>query len=152
MPRLASILLLCIPLCAADPHMTTDERTKAVNWLSESRREFLAAIDGVTDVQWKWKPAPDRWSVREPAGHIALAEWPQFANVQKALAAPLKPEWEEKTRNKTQTLEAVLAPRRGKAQAPEALVPGGGMTQAAVKERFLKQREIIEKFARETEA
>jgi len=152
MPHLASILLLCIPLCAADPHMTTDERTKAVNWLSESRREFLAAIDGVTDVQWKWKPAPDRWSVGETAEHIVLAEWSQFANVQKALAAPLNPEWEEKTRNKTQTLEAVLAPRRGKAQAPEALVPGGGMTQAAVKERFLKQREIIEKFARETEA
>src|SRR4051794_9277831 len=86
MPRLAALLLFCLPLCAADPHMTAEERTKALNWLAESRREFLAAIDGVTDAQWKWKPAPDRWSVGETAEHIVLAEWSQFGNVQKALA------------------------------------------------------------------
>jgi uncharacterized damage-inducible protein DinB len=152
MPRRALLsLLICLPLCAADPHMTADERTKTLNWLAESRQEFLAAIDGLTDAQWKWKSAPERWSVGETAEHIVLAESALFANVQKALASAVNPEW-EKTEPKTQTLEAVLAPRLGKAQAPEALVPGGGMTAAQVKERFLKQRETLEKFARETTA
>jgi hypothetical protein len=132
--------------------MTSEDRTKLINWLAESRAEFLAAIDGVSETQWKWKSAPERWSVGETAEHIVLAEAALFGIVQRSLAAPANPEWEEKTKSKTETLEAVLAPRRGKAQAPESLVPGGGMTMAQVKERFLKQRDAIDKFSRETEA
>jgi len=146
-----TLLLLCLPLHAADPHMSTEDRTKALNWLAESRQEFLAAIDGVNEAQWKWKPSPDRWSVGEVAEHIVLAEALLFGTVQKALASSVDPEW-EKTEPKTRVLEAVLAPRQGKAQAPEALVPGGGMTLAQVKERFLKQREAIDKFAKESDA
>jgi uncharacterized damage-inducible protein DinB len=131
--------------------MTTEERTKLLTWLEDSRKEFLAAIDGLTDEQWKWKPAADRWSVGEVAEHIVLAEAGLFSNVKKAIASPANTAWEEQTKGKTATLEAVLAPRLGKAQAPEAIVPKGGMTQAQVKERFLKQRLEIVKFATETD-
>ncbi|HEV3331887.1 MAG TPA: DinB family protein [Bryobacteraceae bacterium] len=144
-------LLLCAPLSAGDARMTPEERTKALNWLEESRKEFLAAIDGVTDQQWRWKPSPDRWSVGEVAEHIVLAEASQFANVKKAISSPANPAWEEKTKGKTETLVAVLAPRLGKAQAPEAIVPKGGMTPAQVKERFERQRVEIARFATETD-
>src|ERR1044071_4131101 len=147
-----SAILLCGPLCAADPHMTAEERAKVTGWLADSRREFLAAIDGLSDAQWKWKPAPERWSVAEVAEHIVLAEASQFGNVQKALASAPTPDWEKQTGSKTQLLEAVLAPRQGKAQAPEALVPGGSMTVQQVRERFLKQREAIDKFVAESTA
>src|SRR5208283_4523060 len=70
MSRIALLSLMCLPLCAADAHMTEAERTKVMNWLEESRKEFLAAIDGVTEEQWRWKPAPERWSVGETAEHI----------------------------------------------------------------------------------
>lgn len=111
------------PVCAADARMTVEERTKILNWLEESRKEFLAAIDGVTEQPWKWKPAPDRWSIAEVAEHIVLAEAALFANVKKAISSPANPDWEEKTKGKTATLEATLAPRRGRATAPESLVP-----------------------------
>jgi DinB superfamily len=149
------ILLAALPgavFAASDAHMTPDERAKALRWLEESRQEFLAAIDGVTEQQWKWKPAPDRWSVGEVAEHIVIAEASQFANVQKAIASAPNPDWEEKTRGKTERLEAVLAPRLGRVQAPEAIVPKGGMTLAQVKDRFEKQRAEMVKFARETDA
>jgi DinB superfamily len=149
------ILLAALPgavFAASDAHMTPDERAKALRWLEESRQEFLAAIDGVTEQQWKWKPAPDRWSVGEVAEHIVIAEASQFANVQKAIASAPNPNWEEKTRGKTERLEAVLAPRLGRVQAPEAIVPKGGMTLAQVKDRFEKQRAEMVKFARETDA
>jgi uncharacterized damage-inducible protein DinB len=145
-------LLSCAPAFAADARMTPEERTKVLNWLQESRKEFLAAIDGLTDQQWKWKPAPGRWSVGEVAEHIVLAEASQFANVKKAIASAPDPAWEEKTKGKTETLVAVLAPRLGKAQAPEAIVPKGGMTSAQVKERFEKQRAEIVNFATGTDA
>ena len=151
MKRLALVLLATtIPIFAADARMTSEERANVLKWLEESRKEFLAAIDGVTDQQWQWKPAPDRWSVGEVAEHIVLAEAGQFADVKKAIAAVPDPDWETKTKGKTERLVAVLAPRLGKAQAPEAIVPKGGMTQAQVKERFLQQRAEIVKFATET--
>jgi hypothetical protein len=144
-------LTLCLPLCAADAHMTAEERTKVLNWLEESSQEFLAAIDGVSGEQWKWKSAPDRWSVAETAEHVVLAEAALFGNVWKAISSPPNPEWEEKTKGKTELIERVMAPRLGKAQAPESLVPQGRMTPAQVKERFEKQREQIVKFATETQ-
>src|SRR5215472_11039978 len=115
MSRLLLLSLLSgFPILAADAAMTSQERADALKWLEESRQEFLAAIDGLSEAQWKWKPAPDRWSVGEVAEHIVLAEASQFANVRKAPAAPVDPDW-EKSLSRTQTLLAVLAPRRGKA-------------------------------------
>ena len=153
MKRLILLALLAtVPIFAADPRMTPEERANALKWLEESRKEFLAAIDGLSEAQWKWKPAPDRWSVGEVAEHIVLGEASQFANVQKAIASAPDPDWETKTKGKTERLVQVLAPRLGKVQAPEAIVPKGGMTPAQVKERFERQRAEIVKFATETKA
>jgi hypothetical protein len=143
-------LLVCLPLAAADPHMTGAERTKLLDWLEESRKEFLAAIDGVSDAQWKWKPAPEKWSVGEVAEHVVMAEADLFGNMKKALAAPAEPSWEKMTGSKTAMIEYAMAPRLGRVQAPEKLVPGGKLTVAEVKERFERQRAEIVKFARET--
>jgi DNA replication initiation complex subunit (GINS family) len=153
--RIALIVTAALPFAlsaASDARMTPEERSKALKWLEESRQEFLAAIDGVTEQQWKWKPAPERWSVGEVAEHIVIAEASQFANVQKAISSAPNPDWEEKTNGKTERLEAVLAPRLGRVQAPEAIVPKGGMTLAQAKERFEEQRAEMVKFARETDA
>jgi hypothetical protein len=151
MRRIALLSALCLRLFAGDAHITAEERGKVIKYLEESRKEFLASIDGVTEEQWKWKPAPERWSVGETAEHIVLAEALLFQNVQKAIASPPNPDWEEKTKGKTEFIEKVMAPRLGKATAPEPIVPSGKMTQAQVRETFLKQREGIEKFARETQ-
>src|SRR5271170_8505071 len=151
MRQIALLSVLCVPLFAADAHMTGEERTKVKNWMEESRKEFLAAIDGVTEEQWKWKPAPERWSVGETAEHIVLAEALLFGNVQKAIASPMNPDWEEKTKGKTEFIEKVMAPRLGKASAPEPIVPSGKLTQAQVRATFLKQRVEIEAFAKETQ-
>lgn len=148
MNRLALLSLIsCVGLDAADAHMTTEDRTKVLHWLEESRQEFLAAIDGVSEEQWKWKPAPERWSVGETAEHIVLAEAMLFENVKKAVSSPANPGWEEQTKGKTEFIERVMAPRLGKAQAPEPIVPRNGMTLAQVKERFAEQRAEIVKFA-----
>lgn len=144
---LALCLLAAVPSFASDGKMTAEERAKVVKWLDESRQEFLAAIDGVTEEQWNWKPAPNRWSVGETAEHIVLAEGMLFGNTTRALASPANPEWETKTKGKTELIERVMAPRMGKAQAPEPVVPGGKLNRQEVLERFHKQRAEIEKFA-----
>jgi len=96
------LVLASVPLSAADARMTPDDRAKALNLLEESRKEFLSAIDGVTEQQWKWKPAADRWSVGEIAEHIVLAEASQFANVKKAMSLRVNTAWAEETKGKTE--------------------------------------------------
>src|SRR6202165_4268775 len=105
MKRIALLAMVCLPIGATDAHMTAEERSKVLNWLEESRKEFLAAIDGVTEEQWKWKPAPERWSVGETAEHIVLAEAMLFENVKKAVSSPANPAWEEQTKGKTEFIE-----------------------------------------------
>jgi hypothetical protein len=152
MKRLTLLSLAwCFGLYAADAHMTTEDRTKVLHWLEESSQEFHAATDGVTEEQWKWKPTPERWSVGETAEHIVLAEALLFDNVKKSIAAPANPAWEEQTKGKTEFIVQVMAPRLGKAQAPEPIVPRNGMTLSQVKERFDQQRAEIVKFASQTD-
>ena len=152
MKRLVMLSLASyLPLCAAEARITPEERTKVLGWLEESRQEFLAAIDGLSEEQWKWKPAPNRWSVAETAEHVVLAEASLFGHVQKAISSPANPAWEVKTKGKTELIEFVMAPRLGRAQAPEYLEPKSGMTPAQVKERFEKQRTDIVRFATETQ-
>jgi hypothetical protein len=145
-------LLLCLPLAAADPHMTAEERAKVLGWLEDSHKQWAASLDGVSDAQWKWKSAPDRWSVGEVAEHIVLAEASQFAKVKAALGSPAAADWESKTKGKTEIIEMIMAPRLGKAQAPEPIVPTGTMTRAEALKKFEAQRVEILKFARETDA
>jgi hypothetical protein len=152
MSKFASLLIAALlPLCAAEPGMTAEERAKVAAYLEDSRKEFLAALDGVTEAQWKWKPDPARWSVGETAEHIVITEASLFGNVKRALAAPANPDWEAQTKGKTEFIERVMAPRLGKAQAPEAVVPGGNMTLSEVKERFAKQRAEILEFVNTTQ-
>src|SRR5215471_13932309 len=149
MSSLLCLAALSLPLRAADPHISTEERTQVLKWLDESHNEFFAAIDGVSDAQWKWKPAPERWSLGEIAEHIVLAEALLFGFVRKAMAAPPNPAWEEQTKGKTELLIRMMSSRRGKAVAPKPIVPHEGLTRAQVKERFERQRIEIVSFVSE---
>jgi hypothetical protein len=72
--------------------MTTEERAKVI----------------LTEARWTYKPAPDRWSVGETAGHIVLAEGALFASIKKCLASPANPDWEAKTGRKAAFIERVM--------------------------------------------
>jgi uncharacterized damage-inducible protein DinB len=124
---------------------------QVLNWLDESHTEFLALIDGVSETQWNWKPAPERWSVGETAEHIVLAEALLFNFVQRALAAPPNSAWEEQTKGKTEFIVNVMPSRTGKAQAPEPVKPREGLACSQVKQRFEQQRIVIVQFATETQ-
>jgi DinB superfamily len=131
-------------------HLRAEDRSRILRWLEESHEECCAAIEGVSDAQWTWKPAPDRWSVGETAEHIVLAEAVLFSFVQKAIASPPNASWEAQTTGKTELLERAMRDRSGKATAPEPIVPRQGLTRDQVGQRFAKQRAAIETFARET--
>ncbi len=148
--KLAAILCLAPLAHAADATMTAQERAQLVQFLKDGQKEFAAAVSHLSDEQWKWKPAPDRWSVGECAEHIVLAEDMLWAKMQEALNNSVPDDWEKKTAGKTELLLRVMAPRMGKAQAPEDIVPSGKMPRAEIMKKFEEERARTLEFAETT--
>ena len=145
--------MLIAPSFASDASVITKEdRAEAVRLLQASRAEYMEALKDVTPEQWKWKPAPDRWSVGEVAEHIALAEALLFAKVTEAVSAPPNPEWETKTKDKLALLARIMPSRQGKAKSPLEIEPKGNLNKDETFAIFEKNRKPIERFIKETQA
>ena len=55
--------------------MITDrERETALALLTRSRGVVLNAVEGVTETQARWRPAPERWSILEYIEHLAVSD------------------------------------------------------------------------------
>ena len=137
-------------LASEDPNMTAEDRAKVIKLLNESHKQTLDLMQGLSVEQLKFKPAPEKWSVLEVAEHIYLAEGLLFGAVEKALAEKENPEWEAKTRGKTEFLQRVMVSRDRKATAPESIVPSGKLTRDDVIAKLKASRAKTLKFTEET--
>jgi hypothetical protein len=108
--------------------MTKAERAELIELLNKSEKEFLQAVDGLSEQQWSFKPGPDRWSVAECAEHIVLAEALLFETATTSLTAAADDKWEE-TLRKTDILRRALPNRSTKVDAPAAIKPRQAMTR-----------------------
>jgi hypothetical protein len=109
---------------AAGGAMSGTERAYLIEQLQQSRKAMLASIDGLTEAQWTFKPAPTVWSVQECAEHIVLAESYIFEGALQVLKAPAVARPEKSNADVDHTLVARIQDRSQKATAPEPLVPG----------------------------
>jgi len=106
--------------------LTQQERDAALKSLQATHDAFLQAIQGLSEKQWKFKPAPDRWSVAEVSEHIAVAESTIFGLVQtKFMAGPPTPEKRAEVKATDDVILARVPDRSHKVQAPEFLQPTG---------------------------
>jgi CubicO group peptidase (beta-lactamase class C family) len=131
------------------PTMTAAERAELIELLSRSEAEMMQYISGLSDAQWSFKPAPERWSIGEVVEHIVLAEGMMFDLVVKSVDSQANPKWEE-TLPKTATLKAALPNRSRRVDAPGVIQPKGGMTREVALARFKEQRSRIGAYARDT--
>ena len=126
--------------------LTKEERDHAIEYLKQTQKDFLASIDGVSEAQWTFKAAPDKWSIAETAEHIAVTEqtiWDLVSG--KIMKGPPAPEKAEAAKGKDETILTVIPDRSRKAQAPERLKPTGKWaTRAALTKDFeaLRGKEI----------
>ena len=106
--------------------MTPEERDAALKLFQTTHDNFLKSIAGLSEKQWKFKPAPDRWSVAEVAEHITVSETTIMGLIQHPLMqSPAAPEKRELVKGKDQLILEKVPDRSHKAQAPEMLRPTG---------------------------
>jgi hypothetical protein len=148
-----AVILLFAPasiVWGADTAMSEQERAHVLKLLEDSRVEFLSYVENVSEAQWTWKAAPDRWSVGETAEHIVLAEGGLFSRMKVALDAAPNPDWEKQTAGKTEFIETVMVDRSHKAVAPEQIRPQG-LSKDEVIRRYKDARAKTIAFARDTQ-
>jgi transcriptional regulator with XRE-family HTH domain len=106
--------------------LTKEERDRAVEYLKQTQKDFLAATEGLSEAQWKFKAAPDRWSIAETAEHIGVTEQTVWELVSgKIMKSPAAPEKAAEAKGKDEIILTRVPDRSHKAQAPEALKPTG---------------------------
>jgi hypothetical protein len=104
--------------------LSAQERDAALSSLESTHDAFLKSIAGLSEKQWRFKPAPDRWSVAEVSEHIAVSESTIFGLVQKQIMmSPATPDKRSEVAGKDEVVLKMVPDRSHKAQAPEFLKP-----------------------------
>src|SRR5258708_4899566 len=149
---LVALLLVTGAAPASAQEVTPAERDRALQYLESTKKNVLQATNGLSQAQWNFKPAPDRWSVAQVMEHIAASEDFIRDNLlkEKVMVAPAG----EPGRDVKRIDEAVVAKvpdRTHKAQAPEPLVPNNrfGSPDGSVK-HFVESRATTASFLKTT--
>ena len=140
----------------ADAKATTAahrDKNFLLNYLQQTRKDFLKSINGLSDEQWNYKASPERWSIAECAEHITLAEnfiRDAYTKTMKEPAA--SDEQKAKANIPDEKLIAMLTDRSQKFKAPEPIQPKTHQwtTPEAIKAEFNKRRDATVKTAKST--
>lgn len=75
-----------------DDVLSKKERKFAAEHMKMTKSDLLEAVKGLNESQLDYKPAPDKWSVKECVYHIAISEKNLWAMLEKSMKEPAAPE------------------------------------------------------------
>ncbi len=147
------ILLVLILIPAFAGPLPQGDRDFALSHLHATRKLFLDAVAGLTEAQWKFKPAPDRWSIAECAEHITTSEDFLYDIItNKVLKSPVSPPHTPPSRERDEAVLRMVTDRSKKFNAPEGLRPSGQWPiREALVQAFKQRRDRNIAFIRETQ-
>ena len=122
---LSILIVICFSAASAfSQTLTQADRDRALQYLESTRQGVLDATAGLSETQWNFKPAPDKWSVAQVMEHIAAAEDFLMAMVTtQVMKAPARPAGGDYVKAIDDMVVAKIPDRSKKAHAPEPLIP-----------------------------
>ena len=147
------VLALAGAAAAKAQDVSQADKERALQYLESTKKGVLDATKGLSDAQWNFKPAPDRWSVAEVMEHLAAAEdllrGMTQEQIMKTPAAP--PRDADETRKADEGVLAMVPDRSHKLQAPEPLKPTNRFgSPAAAQKHFVESRATTEEYLKNT--
>lgn len=108
--------------------LTPEEREAALKLFQTTPDHFIKSISGLSQKQWTFQPAPDRWSLAEVAEHITVAETTIMGLIQHPLMqSPAAPEKREQVKRKDQLVLQRVPDRSTRRRHPKYFgLPAGG--------------------------
>ncbi len=101
--------------------MDTAEKALLLGRLLASRDTFTASLANVSEVQARFKPSPDRWSIIEVVEHVAVAEYGMY----RLISAHFEPLDQPRFGRENEFLERIGLDRTDAWEAPERVRPKG---------------------------
>jgi len=131
--------------------LSPGDKDKALQLLESTKKDVLDASSGLSEAQWNFKSASDRWSVAECMEHIAAAEdFIRGLIIEKIVVAPAPPAGPDRDVAKIDAgIIANVPDRTNKVQAPEPLKPTNrfGSPQGSI-DHFVETRAKPRTFSR----
>ncbi len=127
------------------------DKEHALQYLESTKKGVLDATKGLSDAQWNFKPAPDRWSVAEVMEHLAAAEDMLRGLTQEQImkSPPVPVRSAEEIKKSDESVLTMVPDRSHKAQAPEPLRPTNRFgSPAAAQKHFVESRASTEEYLR----
>jgi hypothetical protein len=125
------------------------EKERALQYLESTKKGVLDATKGLSEAQWNFKPAPDRWSVAQVMEHLAAAEdMLRGMTQEQVMKTPVVPVRDvEETKKADEGVLAMVPDRSHKAQAPEPLQPTNRFgSPSAAQKHFVESRAVTEEY------
>jgi hypothetical protein len=141
---LALASLVALSAFGADETSTAStDKDKLISQLERTREKFLKSVDGLSEAQWNYKAAPEKWSIAQCAEHIAAAESFIRGFIEKGVAEPLPEGTDRAALAKDEMILTMITDRSKKFTAPEPLAPSN---------RFGSPADAVAAFKKEREA
>ncbi|MDP8982003.1 MAG: DinB family protein [Acidobacteriota bacterium] len=149
---IALVLAGCLSLAAdAIGHkLTTAELEQGRVYLQQTRNYVIGATKGLSEAQWKFKPAPNRWSIAEIVEHMALTQDVVMGPIREQLAKSAAVTGERDYKQVDAMVVNQLPDRTAKFQAPEFLQPTGRWEPSVALDRVLKNYARIGEYLEST--
>lgn len=132
------------------PLINQSERDHLVKLLIESRDNVITSTEQFSTEQWAFRQNNESWSIGDNVEHLGLVEPILFGQVTSALVSDVNPNWEEATAGKESLLKEKLLDRSTRRDAPNAVLPAGGVQPAYALSVFKEHRDISLQFTLET--
>jgi hypothetical protein len=147
------LLALAGAVSAKAQDVSQADKDRGLQYLESTKKGVLDATKGLSDAQWNFKPAPDRWSIAQVMEHLAAAEdMLRGLNQEQVMKSPAVPvRSAEEMKKGDESVLTMVPDRTHKAQAPEPLKPSNrfGSPEAAQK-HFVESRAATEEYLKNT--
>jgi len=149
--RIAIALLGCINFTAlaAEPKVSSSDLDRARLYLQQTQDLVVGATKGLSKAQWNFKPAPDRWSIKEIVEHMVLAQDYILGPVREQLSKAPAPTERDNGRVDQIVIDQ-MPDRTAKFQAPGVLRPTGRWTPSESMLRLLRNYAELRKYLETT--
>jgi hypothetical protein len=146
---LAMLLTACCATTIRAQDVSQADKDRALAYLESTKKGVMDATKGLTDAQWNFRAAPDRWSIAEVMEHLAAAEdMIRGMDQEQVMKSPvISPRDPEELKKIDATVLAQVPDRSHRIQAPDPLKPTNRFGSPAEAEKhFLESRLLTEEY------
>ena len=122
---------------ASEQQVTAQELDQARKFLEQTQNAVTGATKGLSEAQWRFKPAPDRWSIAENLDHIVIVQERVLGPILDQLANAPAPPADRDYQQVDRIVINQFSNRLARFQAPEFVYPANEINPGELLKRLV---------------